>query len=261
MVQPELTRKTWQVRHHRSSSIARGHVGATLCRVLLSTVVLSLTSACVSADRPTVLRPATTDATNRSNGVGPSAIASADIRGPQAPNAVIAYVTDGDTIVVNVTSALEPATTESTDNNKGNKGNNGNNATNRGGATGSQERIRLIGIDTPESKRPNTPIECFATEASHALESLLPKGTPVSIELDVEHRDRYGRLLGYVIRSSDGLFVNHEMVRSGMATALTFPPNIAYSDQFVAAAQGARSNAVGLWSSCDGGHEPLKQTG
>ena len=76
-----------------------------------------------------------------------------------------------------------------------------------------RERVRLIGIDTPETKKPNTPIQCFGPEASDFTKQLLAAGTTVLVRRDAEARDDYGRLLGYLYRSSDGLFVNLELVR------------------------------------------------
>ena len=151
-------------------------------------------------------------------------------KGPLQPNGTVTHLVDGDTVDVAFTT---------------------------GNGKSNTERIRLIGIDTPETKRPNTPVECFGREASSALAALIPIGTTVLVERDVEERDRYGRLLGYVFRASDGLFVNHEMVRAGMATPYTFPPNIAYVDVFAAAGDASRAAAVGLWSRCESGHESL----
>jgi micrococcal nuclease len=150
-------------------------------------------------------------------------------KGPLQANGTVTHLVDGDTVDV---------------------------AFKTGNGTSTTERIRMIGIDTPETKRPDTPIECFGREASSALAALIPVGTAVFIERDVEERDRYGRLLGYVFRANDGLFVNHEMVRAGMATAYTFPPNIAYVDVFIAAGDASRSTAAGLWSRCESGHTP-----
>src|SRR5438132_8306846 len=65
---------------------------------------------------------------------------------------------------------------------------------------GRRERVRLIGIDTPESVKPNTPVQCFAIEASNRTKALLPPGTPVRLVADVEQRDKYKRLLAYVYR-------------------------------------------------------------
>jgi micrococcal nuclease len=74
----------------------------------------------------------------------------------------------------------------------------------------------------------------------------------VRIERDVEARDDYGRLLGYVYRADDGLFVNLEIVAQGYAALLTFPPNVAHVDEFVAAARAAERENLGLWSACSG---------
>ena len=113
-------------------------------------------------------------------------------------------------------------------------------------------RIRLIGIDTPETKRPNTPIECFGPEATAFTESLLPVGTPIRIERDTVNRDDFGRLLGYVYRAEDGVFVNYEAIRQGFATPLTIEPNDTYVELFVDAARSAESADLGLWSACQG---------
>lgn len=115
---------------------------------------------------------------------------------------------------------------------------------------GRRETVRLIGIDTPETVKPNSPVECFGPEASAAMKTLLPEGTPVRLERDVEARDHFDRLLVYVFRATDGMFVNLELVRSGYAALLTFPPNVAHVEQFVAAAEAARVDGLGLWSGC-----------
>jgi micrococcal nuclease len=115
---------------------------------------------------------------------------------------------------------------------------------------GGEEKVRLIGIDTPETKRPNTPIQCFGPEASRFLAAAAPAGTDVRVERDVEERDRYGRLLGYVYRATDGLFLNRELALQGYANLLTFPPNVAHVDEFTAAVQVARDEQRGLWRAC-----------
>jgi micrococcal nuclease len=135
-------------------------------------------------------------------------------------NATIDYVVDGDTVDVVI--------------------------------DGREERIRLIGIDTPETKRPNTDIECYGPEASTFTESLLPVGTPVRVERDTVNRDDYGRLLGYVYRADDGIFVNYELVRQGFAQPLSIEPNTIYRELFVDAASAAEADDVGLWSACGG---------
>ncbi|MDQ1439447.1 MAG: micrococcal nuclease [Acidimicrobiaceae bacterium] len=120
---------------------------------------------------------------------------------------------------------------------------------------GRSERVRLIGIDTPESVKPRTPVECFAKEASARTHALLPAGTTVRLVRDVEARDRYGRLLAYVYRPSDGLFVNLALARDGYAAPLTIPPNVAHSGEFAAASGQARLARRGLWAACGGPHE------
>jgi len=114
----------------------------------------------------------------------------------------------------------------------------------------SNEKVRLLGIDTPESVKPNTPVECFAKQASARTASLLPPGTDVRLVRDVEERDRYGRLLAYVYRVSDGLFVNLDLVRGGFALPLTYPPNVSHADELVQAARTARHARRGLWADC-----------
>jgi len=136
------------------------------------------------------------------------------------PNATVDYVVDGDTVDVLI--------------------------------GGREERIRLIGIDTPETKRPDTDIQCYGPEATAFTESLLPVGTPVRIERDTVNRDDFGRLLGYVYRADDGIFVNYELVRQGFAQPLSIEPNTTYRDLFVGAARAAEEADVGLWRACGG---------
>ncbi|MFN2607538.1 MAG: thermonuclease family protein [Acidimicrobiales bacterium] len=124
--------------------------------------------------------------------------------------------------------------------------------------SGRQERVRLIGVDTPESVKPNTPVQCFALEASARTKALLPPGTGVLLERDADLRDRYKRLLAYIYRSSDGLFVNLVLAREGYALPYTFPPNVAHADEFVAAAGEARAAHRGLWSRCRDPSAPLE---
>lgn len=115
-----------------------------------------------------------------------------------------------------------------------------------------RERVRLIGIDTPETKKPNTPIQCFGPEASDFTKHLLEVGTAVLVRRDVEARDDYGRLLGYIYRSSDGMFVNLELARLGYARPLTIDPNNAFASDFVQAARQAEATNLGLWAACSG---------
>lgn len=117
---------------------------------------------------------------------------------------------------------------------------------------GRTERVRLIGIDTPETKKPDTPVECFGPEASAFTTKLLPEGTPLHLDRDVEARDKYGRLLAYVYRVKDGMFVNLEIIAKGYARLLTIPPNVTHVDRFVAAARNAERQNLGLWGGCTG---------
>jgi micrococcal nuclease len=117
---------------------------------------------------------------------------------------------------------------------------------------GEEVRVRLIGVNTPESVDRRKPVQCYGKEASKYTASLLPVGTEVRLERDVEPRDDYGRLLAYVYRASDGLLINLELARNGYAKPLTIPPNVAYSDLFVEAARVAEANDIGLWSACSG---------
>ncbi len=89
-------------------------------------------------------------------------------------------------------------------------------------------------------------MQCYGPEASAALATVLPEGAPVRLELDVEERDRYGRLLAYVYRAEDGLFVNLALARQGYAALLTIPPNVTHSEDFVAAVRAAREGGLGL---------------
>jgi len=116
-------------------------------------------------------------------------------------------------------------------------------------AGGERERVRYIGIDTPESVRPNTPVQCFAEQASHR-NSALVAGRAVTLRLDAERRDRYGRLLAYVYRRADGLFVNAALVRDGYAETLRIPPNTAHARGLDRLERSARERGAGLWGAC-----------
>ncbi len=111
-----------------------------------------------------------------------------------------------------------------------------------------EERVRLIGIDTPEVE---PGIECYGLEASDHLRELVPPGTRIEVVFDVERFDRYGRNLGYLYRLSDRLFINLQMVSDGYARMATFPPNVAHVDEFRAAQTEARESNRGLWDLCN----------
>jgi micrococcal nuclease len=120
---------------------------------------------------------------------------------------------------------------------------------------GVDEKVRFIGIDTPETKDPRKPVQCFGEEASRYTHDLLD-GRKVRLEIDISQgeRDRYGRVLAYVWRE-DGLFVNKNLVEEGYAHEYTYQGNIyTYQADFIAAEEAARSSQKGLWSpdTCDG---------
>jgi endonuclease YncB( thermonuclease family) len=113
---------------------------------------------------------------------------------------------------------------------------------------GQTERIRLIGIDTPEIVDPRSPVQCFAREASvHAHELL--DGQAVSLELDASQgeRDRYGRMLGY-LWLPDGRNFGEVMIADGFAHEYTYDQPYAYLDTFRAAQDSAIAQHAGLWS-------------
>jgi micrococcal nuclease len=114
---------------------------------------------------------------------------------------------------------------------------------------GRTERVRYIGVDTPESVKPGTPVQCFAKRAA-AANAALVAGHSVRLVGDVEQRDRYGRLLAYVYREPDGAFVNARLVRDGYARTLAIAPNVAHARQFAQLARTAREGGRGLWAEC-----------
>jgi micrococcal nuclease len=117
---------------------------------------------------------------------------------------------------------------------------------------GHRERVRLIGIDTPETKKPNTPVQCYGPEATRFTKSLLPADVPLHLERDVVGRDDFGRILAYAYLAADGQFVNLTIIRQGYARLLTIPPNVAHADEFAAAARAAQGDEIGLWAGCSG---------
>ena len=137
-----------------------------------------------------------------------------------AINATMVSVVDGDTIDVNI--------------------------------KGHRERVRLIGIDTPETKKPNTPVQCYGPEATRFTKSLLPADVPLHLERDIVARDDFGRMLAYVYLAGDGQFLNLTIIRQGYARPLTIPPNVAHADEFVAASRAAQGDNIGLWAGCRG---------
>ena len=112
------------------------------------------------------------------------------------------------------------------------------------------ETVRLIGVDTPETKHPDKGVECFGPEAFERTKELVGAGTVVRLERDANTRDRYGRLLAYVHRTQDELFINETLLLEGFARALPFDDTPAFHDRFARAEDAARSAGVGLWGAC-----------
>jgi micrococcal nuclease len=120
---------------------------------------------------------------------------------------------------------------------------------------GSQKgiKVRLTGIDAPESKNSRTKeMAFFGREASDYLGSLIA-GKKVRFEYDVGQFDKYGRTLAYVYLE-DGTFVNATLVKNGYATVMTVPPNVKYADTFLKLERKARNQKRGLWR--DIGYSP-----
>ena len=108
-------------------------------------------------------------------------------------------------------------------------------------------RVRLIGVDSPESVKPGSPVQCFAIKASDFTKRALT-GRQVRLGYDVDRYDRYGRTLAYVWLGAT--MFNEVLVAQGYAVVDTVPPNVRYVDRFLAAERAARDHDRGLWSAC-----------
>ena len=146
--------------------------------------------------------------------------------------ATVVRVVDGDTIVVTVSARTDGPGAGSA-------------------PFGEEQRVRLIGIDTPESVKPDSTVECFGREASSAAKALL-EGQSVRLVRDVEEADQYDRLLRYVYLGDE--MANARLVVNGYAKAYTYPPSVRHSELFVQLEREARKGDRGLWSpsTCSG---------
>lgn len=123
------------------------------------------------------------------------------------------------------------------------------------------EKVRYIGIDTPETVDPRKPVQCFGIEASKKNKELV-EGKTVRLEKDITDRDKYSRLLRYVwigdpsTGSGQALLVNLELVKQGFAISYSYPPDIKYQNEFLAAEKEAREKRLGLWEACPTGASP-----
>ena len=122
------------------------------------------------------------------------------------------------------------------------------------------EKLRLIGVDTPESSG-NPKLIRDVKKSGQSKEFLkklgkiakskteaIVQGKKVRIETDVQSRDRYGRLLGYLYLQDDGTFVNAQMLKEGYAQVMSIPPNVKYQDLFLELQQEARKDRRGFWA-------------
>lgn len=114
------------------------------------------------------------------------------------------------------------------------------------------EKVRYLGVDTPETKDPRKPVQCFGKEASNKNKELV-EGKRVVLEKDVTNTDKYNRLLRFVfldLGNGTRLFINDYLIREGYGQVLTIPPDVKYSEQFLAAQKQAREAKLGLWGKC-----------
>ena len=148
------------------------------------------------------------------------AVIQSDQKSP--PVSTVIRVIDGDTIEVNVKGVVE--------------------------------RVRLIGVDTPEIVGSRKSVQCFAAEASDFLKSMLPGGTIVTLESDIsqDNRDKYGRLLRYVYRGD--VLVDEEIIQEGYGFEYTYNVPYEFQKEFKQSEEYARSGGLGLWSACRGGN-------
>lgn len=135
--------------------------------------------------------------------------------GPTSVMAVVTRVVDGDTIEARIGDEVED--------------------------------VRLIGVDTPETVKPGTPVQCFGVRASHFSKQLLT-GQRVRLVFGVERRDVYGRLLAYVYLGRR--FVNAVLIRRGLARSLTIAPNDRFAPLFQRLELRAARAGRGLWGAC-----------
>jgi micrococcal nuclease len=149
------------------------------------------------------------------SGPGPSTEGGAAGDEPHVERALVTRVIDGDTVEVSI--------------------------------AGHDDEVRYIGIDTPETVKPGTPVQCFGPQAS-SFNHRLVEGRRVRLVFDRERRDVYGRLLAYVYLGPR--FVNARLVSLGYARTLTIPPNDAHAGLFHHLARAAGLAGRGLWGAC-----------
>jgi micrococcal nuclease len=120
-------------------------------------------------------------------------------------------------------------------------------------ADGTTERVRLLGVDTPETKKPDTPVQCMGPEASRLTETLAPAGAQVTLVQDdaADEHDQYGRLLRHVLVDDDSTSETSlagELLSRGLARTTTFPHSI--TDGYATIEDEARDAGAGIWGEC-----------
>lgn len=122
---------------------------------------------------------------------------------------------------------------------------------------GKEESLRLIGVDTPESVHPDASKNTAEGKIASEYTKAMIEGKDVAIEFDVQERDQYGRLLGYVW--FNGKMINKTLVQEGYAKIATYPPNVRYVEDFTQLQTQARNNKKGFWKYGEFGKaEPVK---
>lgn len=109
--------------------------------------------------------------------------------------------------------------------------------------------VRAIGVNAPESVKKNSPVECFGKEASAYMKALLPKGKIVSLTLDKQRLDKYGRTLAY-IALSDGTDVQRQLLAQGYASTMKIAPNTSRAKEFEKLQRTAKAAKAGMWGVC-----------
>ncbi len=113
---------------------------------------------------------------------------------------------------------------------------------------GEVRKVRFIGMDTPETRKPNTPVQCFGKEASaYTTKLLASKNVVLKNDPTQAKEDRYGRMLAYVY-TEDGIFVNKKLVEDGYAFEYTYNVPYQFQKEFKTAERLARENGKGLWA-------------
>jgi micrococcal nuclease len=111
------------------------------------------------------------------------------------------------------------------------------------------ETVRYLGVDTPETVKPNTPVQCYGKQASEYNRRQV-EGRQVRLRYSVERRDRYGRLLAYVYVDGSKHSINADLVARGYGEELVIPPNVEHAERYRRLEQQARDRRLGLWGAC-----------